>query len=126
MNTVVADTNAVPETGSYGGKELIFTITLQGPVNAPAILRNAGANQINYVFQEFNGTSWADISLVGTDLNNVLATGSPPTNVKVIVIASSYSQVRLLASASGGSTLEFVVMRYYNRPPGGSLPLLTV
>jgi hypothetical protein len=126
MNTVISDFNVVPETGSIGGKEIIFTMTLQGPVRAPMIIVNRGANQINYTFQEFNGVTWADISTVGTDLNGTLASGSSPVSVKVITVLSDYSQVRLIANSSGGSTLEFSALRFYNRAAGGAIPLLLI
>lgn len=124
MNTVVTDTNVVPETGAYSGKELMFEMINQGAVDAQLILRNAGANQINYTFQEFNGTAWVDMDTIGTDLNGTLATGSPPTNIKSLSLSSNYSKIRLIANASGGSTIEFIVTRFYNRASNGSIPIL--
>lgn len=124
MNTVVTDTNTVPETGAYSGKELMFEMINSGTIAAQIILRNAGDNQINYTFQEWNGSSWVDMDDVGTDLNNVLATGSPPTNILSVTVSSNYSRVRLIANASGGSTIEFIVTRFYNRAENGPLPLL--
>jgi len=124
VNTVVTDTNTVPETGAYSGKELMFEMINAGSVDSQIILRNAGANQINYTFQEWNGTAWVDMDDVGTDLNNVLATGSPPTNILSLTVSSVYSRVRLIANASGGSTIEFLVTRFYNRAANGALPLL--
>jgi hypothetical protein len=126
MNTVVSDTNVIPITGTYNGKEQIFVVTMQGPLVAPIIMRNAGANQINYTFQEYDGSNWSDLDIAGTPLNDVLATGTPPTGVRVILIQSNFSQVRLLAQATGGSTLEFTLVRFYNRPSNGPLPLLLV
>lgn len=124
MNTVVTDTETVPESGSYSGKGLMFEMLHQGPVVAQIIIRNAGANQINYIFQEYNGTTWVDLDDEGTDLNGTLATGSPPTNIKSFTLTSDYPRVRLIANASGGSTVEFIVTRFYNRAANGSLPLL--
>lgn len=124
VNTVVNDTQSVPETGSISGMAVLFSMIQQGAVSALAIIRNAGANQITYVFQQFNGTDWVDMASSPNDLNNVLASGS--TGIKSIAISSAYPQVRCIGVASGGSTLEFTVVRYFNRTDGGSIPLLTL
>ena len=128
MNTVVTDTNAVPATGAYSGKEIMFQMVAQGPIAAAIIMRNAGANQINYTYQSSSdgGTTWTDMDVIGTDLNGTLATGTPPTNVKLIEVSSNQSQVRLIANATGGSTLEFIVTRFFNRAANGPLPLISL
>jgi hypothetical protein len=81
MITVIQDTEIVPETGSVSGKTVLFEILQQGPVSAAIFIRNAGANQINYIFQEFNGTTWVDLGVLGTDFNNSLAVGSLGTKL---------------------------------------------
>jgi hypothetical protein len=106
----------------------MFQMVAQGPIKAAIIMRNAGTNQINYIYQDSSdgGTTWTDMAAAGTDLNNTLATGTPPTNVKMVTVSSSQSQARLIANATGGSTLEFIVTRYFNRATNGPLPLISL
>jgi hypothetical protein len=123
MITVIQDTEIVPETGSVSGKTVLFEILQQGPVSAAIFIRNAGANQINYIFQEFNGTTWVDLGVLGTDFNNSLAVGSLGT--KLFKLTSVYARVRVIASATGGSTLDFTLTRYVVRTSFGGVPILS-
>lgn len=95
----------------------------QGAVSALVTLRNAGtANTMNYRFQEFNGTTWVDIGASGSDTNNTLTAGQ----VRVLKLTSTTPQVRLLGNASGGTTLDFSVMRFFARADGGAIPILSL
>lgn len=123
MITVITDTETVPETGAVSGKTVLFEMLQQGPITATILIRNAGANQINYIFQEFNGTSYIDMGASGTDFNNTLASGS--LGIRLIKLTSNFSQVRVIANATGGSTLEFTVTRYVNRGSFGNIPILS-
>jgi len=123
MVTVVQDTETVPETGAISGKTQLFEMLQQGPITATVLLRNAGANQINYIFQEFNGTSYVNMGASGTDFNNTLPSGS--TGIRLIKLESTYPKVRVIANATGGSTLEFVITRYVNRGSFGNVPILS-
>ena len=93
----------------------------QGPVASLIQLRNAGSNTINYRFQEFDGSDWADIGESGDDTYDTLI----EDEVKHIKLESGYPKVRLVGNASGGSTIEFSVTRYYARTDGGSIPMLS-
>jgi hypothetical protein len=117
MNTFAQDSQVVAET-----EGTLFSLIQQGPVESLVQLRNAGVNTINYRFQEFNGVTWLDLAELGTDLNNTLVAGQ----VRHLKLNSSYSQVRLVGHASGGSLLEFSVTRYHSRPSGGPLPVLNL
>jgi len=123
MITVVQDTETVPETGSVSGKTVLFEMLQQGPITATIFIRNAGANQIDYIFQEFNGTAYVDLGVSGTNFNNSLAVGS--AGFKMFVLTSSYSKVRIIANASGASTLDFTITRYVNRGSFGGVPILS-
>jgi hypothetical protein len=93
----------------------------QGPVSAAMTLKNAGSNTINYHFQQQVSGTWSDIVTLGNDMNNTLIAAQ----VRTIMVTSDYPQVRLMANASGGSTLNFGLLRYTDRVSGGQLPLLS-
>ena len=115
MLTYVDDTNTV---GSTDGT--MFTMPQQGVVSASAILQNLGTNTLTYHFQQFDGANWDEMATIGQPLYNTLI----PGQVTQVVITSIYPQVRLNASASGGSTIGFSVTRFFNRTQGGSVPLI--
>lgn len=123
MNVTVSDTQTVPESGSISGKSLLFEMIQQSPTKALAILRNAGSNQIDYIFQDFDGSTWNNLDVAGTDLNNSLPAGS--LGIKSIIVESTNAKVRLIASASGGSTLDFFITRYHSRADAGGIPILS-
>jgi len=117
MNTNVQDVETVGET-----EATLFEMLHSGTVAACVTLENSGANTLNYHFEEFNGSAWADMSALGTDLNNTLSAAQ----VKAVVVSPSYPQVRLRGNASGGAELTFAVQRHYTRSAGGKLPLLNI
>lgn len=118
MNVFITDVQAVPEL-----EGTLFTMLQQGSVTAMISLKNSdSANTINYRFQQYNGTTWADMSTSGTDYYNTLIAGQ----VKFINLSSAYPQVRLVGNASGGATLDFGVTRYFARTTGGSIPILNL
>lgn len=77
---------------------------------------------MNYRFQEKIGAAWTDLDVLGTDLNNTLS----PTQVKAVAVNSTYPQARLVGNASGGTDLEFGVLRYLTRAAGDPLPILSL
>jgi len=115
INTLCTDTQVIGETSAQA-----FAFIQQGPVNAAITLKNAGINTINYVFQELISGVWTNIDVLGTDVNNTLVSGQS----RLIQVESDYPQVRCMANASGGSTLEFGVLRWVERADGGQLPIL--
>jgi hypothetical protein len=99
----------------------LFSVTQVGTVAMSVILNNAGVNPVLYDFQSSpDGANWTDIQSFGNPLNNTLL---PGTQVQVVV-AGSYQFVRLIGSASGGSTLDFSIARFFNRTSGGYCPLI--
>jgi hypothetical protein len=117
MNTFCQDSQIVGET-----EAVLFTLMQQGPVDALMQLRNAGTNTINYRAQEFNGTAWVDLGVLGDDTYTTLVA----SQVRNFKLESDYPQVRFVGNASGGATLEFSVTRYHTRASGGSLPILNL
>lgn len=117
MNIFVQDSQIVAET-----EGVLFTTMQQGPVESLHQLRNAGNNTINYRFQEYNGATWTDLDVLGTDVNNTLV----PNQVRHIKVVASNPQVRLVGNASGGSMLEFSITRYHARTSGGLVPVLNL
>lgn len=118
MHIVTQDLQTVGETSAT-----LFSLLQQGAVSALVTLRNAGTtNTMNYRFQEFNGTTWADIGASGSDTYNTLTAGQ----VRSFKLTSTYPQVKLIGNASGGTTLDFSVMRYFARADGGAIPILTL
>lgn len=115
MHTLCSDLQDVGETTST-----LFTLLQAGPVEAAVTIKNNGTNTMNYVFHENNGSAWVDLDVLGTDFQNTLS----PGQIKVFVVDSSYPQVRMQGSASGGTELNFSVMREFNRANGGAIPLL--
>lgn len=118
MFTTVTDTQTVPSTAS----SLLFTILQQGAVSVLVTLKNSGANTTNYRFQEMISGTWTDIGSSGSDTYNTLTAGE----VKVFKLSSSYSQVRLVGNASGGSSLDFSLARYHARSDAGPVPILNL
>lgn len=117
MNVTVNETNVVGEV-----EATVFSMIQAGPVSAAIIIKNTGSNIMNYRFQEYNGTTWADMGAAGTPLNNTLAINQVVSQI----VTSTFSQVRLVGNASGGTFLDFDVTRYFARADGGALPLLNL
>jgi|SRR3954470_7917924 hypothetical protein len=117
MNVFVQDSQVVPDTEGQ-----LFEMLQQGPTSVLLQLRNAGNNTMNYRFQEFNGTAWVDLGVLGTDANNTLSAAQ----VKQFKLSSNYPQVRCLGYASGGAVLEFSVTRFFNRSSGATIPMLNL
>lgn len=113
MNTFVSDTQVIGETD-----DTAFSFVHQGPVSAAVTLKNAGTNTINYHWQEFNGTTWAEFVVTVSTLT--------AGQVATATVSSNYAQVRLRANASGSSLLDFSITRAFNRLSGGSVPLLAI
>jgi hypothetical protein len=117
LNIFVNDQQVIPETEAQ-----IFGFIQSSPVEAVITLQNDGVNTANYRFQEFNGTAWADLDDLGTDLHNTLSSGQ----VKLVKVISTYPKVRMVANASGGSVIGFAVTRWFNRVDGADLPILAL
>jgi hypothetical protein len=117
MDIAAHDSQVVGET-----EATLFSLLQAGPVEAQLVLKNSGANTMNYRFQQFNGTAWVDMANSGTDLNNTLQANQ----VKLVTVDSSYPQVQLVGNASGGAFLEFSIQRYFNRASGGPVPILNL
>ena len=117
MNILLADAQTVGETEST-----VFEMIQSSPVSALITLKNNGTNVMSYRFQEKSAGVWNDLDVLGTDLNNTLSSGQ----VKAIAVTSSYPQARLVGSASGGTSLEFGVLRYFVRAAGDPLPILSL
>jgi len=114
MMTFNTDSQLVGETQST-----LWDVTY-GPVMMQVTIKNSGVNTMNYRFQEYNGTAWVDLGTSGSDLYNTLS----PNEVKQVTVVSTYPRVQMVGNASGGAFLEFSVVRYSNRPSGGSIPIL--
>ena len=100
----------------------LFSVLNQGAVAMLVIIKNTGVNTMNYRFQEWNGTAWADLGASGTDFYNTLA----ENEVRSFKVTSSYPQVRMVGNASGGAYLSFDVTRHVERASGGALPILSL
>ena len=116
MYTFITDSAAVLTNDS-----VIFQGIQQGQTNAQWVLKNVGGVTINYHAQVNNGSTYVDVSAQGTDLNNTLQVNQ----VKLITCQVDYPQVRLMANASGGSTLIFSITRDFDRSDGGDIPILS-
>ena len=117
MQTFVQDTQVVGNSSAT-----LFTLLQQGSVQASVILNCLGSNSISYDFQSSpDGVTWTDIQPIGQPLNNTIVPGQQVQ----VVVASAYNFVRLIGNASGGSTLDFSVARFFNRPSGGTVPLVS-
>lgn len=121
MNVVVTDFQVVGELDSSQ-----FDFTNQGNVSASVILLNAGANAINYHFQQLVSGIWQDLDQAGTPTNNVIPKVSGETSTVSLVLEVANKSVRLMANASGASVLQFTVVRQATRTSGGNLPLVSV
>ena len=117
MIVTVKETQVVGEVDAT-----LFSLIQQGPVKCSVILKNVGSNIMNYHFQSFSGGVWSDMDVPGTQLNNTLDLNQ----VLSIVLTSAQSQVRLLGNASGGTMMDFDVVRRAIRADGGAIPLLNL
>ncbi len=108
----VNDTETVPEVeGTLFGM-------VQQSVNSLVTLKNTGSNTMNYRFQEYNGATWVDIGVSGSDTYNTIASLA----VVTLELTSALQQVRLVGNASGGAFLEFSITWHVTRPSGGNIP----
>lgn len=117
MNISVVDTQTVGESSGT-----LFEMLQNSPVVALVTLKNNGTNTMNYIFQEKIGSTWTNLGSLGSDYNNTLS----PSQLRAVSVASSYPQVRLVGNASGGTELEFGVLRYFDRTDGGAIPILSL
>lgn len=115
MNVQIVDNETIGETSTQA-----FQLYQQGPVTALIQMKNIGVNDIVYVFQAYISGVWTDLGILGTDFNNTLEADAA-VNVEIETTAA---KVRLMASASGGSTLTFGVLQFMVRTSGGALPLI--
>lgn len=117
MQTFLSDNQDVGETSL-----VLLSMLQSGPTRALMTLQNMGVNTMNYVFQQLSSGTWSDMDVLGTDLHNTLS----PAQVKDFALESDFPQVRMVGNASGGTTLNFSVARWYDRPSGGQLPLISL
>lgn len=115
MNVAVSDLETIGETSTQA-----FQLYQQGPVSALVQLQNVGVNDIVYKFQAYVAGVWTDLGALGTDFNGTLEASAK----LALQITTSSAQVRMLAAASGGSTLFFSVLQPMSRTSGGALPLI--
>ena len=115
INTVDAQT--VGETSS-----VLWSTLQSGPVDMLVILKNSGVNTLNYDLQQWTGTAWVDMDVLGTDYQNTLSANQ----VKSIHVVSSYPQVQCIGWASGGAIMEISITRYANRASGAAFPVLNL
>jgi len=113
----VNDRQIVGET-----EDTLFELLQQGEADALITFENSGVNTINYRGQSWNGTTWVDLDVSGTDLYNTLISGQS----RMIKLDASTSRVRFLGNASGGSTLVFSVTRLFTRSSGAAIPILAL
>lgn len=115
MYTLISDDQAVAAVESQA-----FSFVQQAPFSAQVTLTNTGANIIAYRFQQLIAGSWHDLATLGNPLNNTLS----PAQTVALQADSDYPQVRMLAQATSGSSLQFAVQRTVDRPAGGIIPLV--
>lgn len=115
MNIHTTDIQTIGETSAQA-----FQLFQMGPVNALVQMQNVGVNDIAYVFQAYLDGTWTDIDELGTVANDTLE----PEDTVSVPIESDSNQVRVMASASGGSTLTFGILQSMDRVSGGALPVI--
>lgn len=118
MQINVADINVVGET-----EATIFETLGQGQTDSLVFLSNLGGNTVNYRFQQLTGGSW--VNLVANPDGDLYGT-LMATETRSIKLSSTNPQIRLVANASGGSSLWFQVSRFAIRGSGGKLPILNL
>jgi len=117
MQIFIQDTQIVPET-----QGTLVDFFQQGPVEMLVFLTNDGANTLNYIWQQWTGTAWQDMGVVGSDLYNTLS----PGQTRSLKVTSTYPRVQIVGNASGGALLDFSVSRVFTRSSGGSCPILAM
>ena len=93
---------------------------LKGVTAFNAIIKNSGANTMNYRFQEYNGSAWVDLGSSGDDLYNTLTVNQ----VRLFAVEATYPIVRIIGNASGGAFLEFAFTSDVNRASGGAYTIM--
>ena len=117
MHIFTQDSNVVGENESQ-----LVEFYQSGPVQMAMFMTNAGANTLNYRFEEWTGTAWVAMGAVGSVYYNTLISGQTTS----LLVNSSYGRVHLVGSASGGAILDFSVDRVFNRTSGGAMPILSL
>lgn len=112
MNATIQDLQVVGEVEST-----LFESIQPSPVDTALILKNAGANPISYKIQSFDGSAWTTLGADGSDFQNTISAAG----VKMVKISTANPRIRMLGSASGGSTLDFQMMRHLARASGGAI-----
>lgn len=121
MNVQVTDNAIIGEISAQ-----VFQLFQASPVNSVITLQNMGVNPVVYSFQQYVNGAWSDIGLVGTPFNSTLDPAGGSNDVVQLVVSVASTQVRLLASASGGSTISFNSTCWSDRSPGSALPILNL
>ncbi len=117
MNVSVTDCQSVGETEAS-----LLTLANQGALIGSLVLRNLGANKLNYRFQTKTGDAdWVDADESGTALYNTVVAGAAKT---LSYTFPSATKVRIQVSASGGTVVSFSLTRQVARASGGKLPLV--
>jgi hypothetical protein len=121
----VADINVIGESDAQ-----IFSLVGQSTTDVQLFLSNLGDNTINYHFQQNVSGTWTDISGVSgadPDNDNQILTGTLTSGqTRSVHIKVTNPQIRLMANASGGSSIWFQVSRFVVRGDGGALPILNL
>lgn len=112
MNATIHDLQVVGET-----EGTLFESIQPSPIDTALILKNVGANPVSYKVQAYDGAAWATLGADGSDFQNTLGANA----VKLIRISTNYPKIRLLGSASGGSTIDFQLTRHLTRASGGAV-----
>ncbi len=86
------------------------------------LIKNVGANTVNFKMQHDVGAGWVDMGAEATEFNNTLTAGQ----ARVIRVVSGAVNYQLLGSATGGSTVEFAVTTEIKRVSGGNMPLVSL
>jgi len=108
--------------GQVVGETESQLVQVKGVTALNVIIKNSGVNVMQYRWQEYNGSTWVDLGVSGSDLYNTLTVNQ----VRMFKAASTYPNVRMLGSASGGSWLEFAITTDITRQSGGAYTILAV
>lgn len=98
----------------------LFTLS-QAPSPISFVLQNTGVNILAYDFQtSSDNVNFTDIAPPGSPTNNTLL----PGQITFITFTPSAPNVQCVGYASGGSTMEFAITSFLNRPSGAGTSVI--
>lgn len=117
MLVMVSDSQLIAETSAT-----IFTLIQPSVTNSHIVMTNSGVNTFTYRFDQLIDGTWTAMGDPGSIYNDAMVASL----TRELDIPAGSMQVRLVGNASGGTLLQFGILRFVDRQPGGNLPIVNI